>query len=254
MPEPRTSPAYRWLRTQTFVRAALVVCAIWPLLMGVLWVTTAKTVPLVKVRWVPGVADEKRAATERELSLVWRDSTEPRTVTYLLMDSNRENVRRIVQHPLVEDTAFIDRAAYVLTDAPSERTWVGDRVAMPWLWPLLYVSVFGLFGSVISLLYRTREHRRYAGVRPVVLCILWLVAFVFTVSSFVFLNDHFDRISRARQIARYGEWPFRDFFDPGYYMTEFVSAGLQLLLGDSLLGDLLLSAVCIATGTVLVAR
>src|SRR5688572_33088138 len=104
--------------------------------MGLLWVTTARTVPLIKVRWVPGVADGKRAAAERELSLVWRDSTEPRTVTYLLMDSNRENVRRIVQHPLVEDTAFIDRAAYVLTAAPSERTWVGDPWTTPWPWAL----------------------------------------------------------------------------------------------------------------------
>ena len=244
----------RLFRTPQFTSAALVACAVWPVIMGLLWVTTARTVPLIKVRWVPGVADEQRTATERELSLVWRDSTEPRTVTYLLMDADRENLRRIVQHPLVEDTAFIDRAAYALTNAPAERTWAGDRFTASWPWALLYVSVFGLVASLIPLLYRSRDQRTYAALRPVLLCVLWLGAFVFTVSSFVFLNDHFDRISRARQIARYGEWPFRDFLDPGYYMTEFVSAGLQLLLGDSLLGDLLLSAVCIATGTVLVAR
>ena len=85
------------------------------------------------------------------------------------------------------------------------------------------------------------------------LCALWLAAFVFSVSSFTFPNDLFDRVSRARQIARYGEWPFSDFLDPGYYMTEFVSAGLQLLLGDSLLGDVLLSSVFIASGTAVVA-
>jgi hypothetical protein len=221
--------------------------------MGLLWVTTARTVPLIKVRWVPGVADGTRATTERDLSLVWRAPNEPRTVTYLLIDSNRENIRRIVHHPLVEDTAFIDRVAYTLTNAPSARTWAGARFTTPWPWALLSASVFGLLGCLISLLYRARDHIRYVAVRPVLLCILWLGAFVFTVSSFVFYNDYFDRISRARQIARYGEWPFRDFLDPGYFMTEFVSAALQRLLGDSLLGDVLLSAVSIATGTVLVA-
>lgn len=242
----------RPLRTEKFTRAAFVVCAIWPVILGLLWVTTARTVPSIKVRWVPGVADGTRSAAERDLSLVWRAPNEPRTVTYLLMDSNAENIRRIVHHPLVEDTAFIDRAAYTLTNAPTERTWAGDRFA-PWPRVLLYASAFGLFGCLILLLYRVRDHTRYALLRPAVLSVLWLAAFVFTVSSFVFYNDYFDRIARARQIARYGEWPFRDFLDPGYFMTEFVSAGLQLLLGDNLLGDVLLSSACIATGTVLVA-
>jgi hypothetical protein len=230
-----------------------VACAIWPVIIGLLWVTTARTVPSIKVRWVPGVADGTRSASERDLSLVWRAPNEPRTVTYLLMDSNPGNIRRIVHHPLVEDTAFIDRAAYTVMNAPLERTWAGDRFTASWPWALLYASLFGLFGCLISLLYRAREHLRTAALRPVLLCVLWLAAFVLTISSFVFFNDYFDRISRARQIARYGEWPFRDFLDPGYFMTEFVSAGLQLLLGDNLLGDVLLSSACIATGTVLVA-
>ena len=235
--------------SRPFTLAAVVVCAVWPCIMGLLWVTTGRTVPLIKVRWVPGVADSTRSTTERDLSLVWRAPNEPRTVTYLLMDSNPENIRRIVHHPLVEDTGFIDRVAYTLTNAPSERTWAGDRFTTPWPWALLYAGLFGLFGCLMVLLYRARDRIRHVAL----LCILWLAAFLFTVSSFVFYNDYFDRISRARQIARYGEWPFRDFLDPGYFMTEFVSAGLQLLLGDSLLGDVLLSSVCIATGTVLVA-
>ena len=221
--------------------------------MGLLWITTSRTVSLVKVRWVPGVADDTRSATERDLSLVWREANEPRTVTYLLLDSNTENIRRIVQHPLVEDTAFIDRAAYALSDPPTVRTWAAERFTAPWPWALLYASVAGLFACVLSLLYRARDHDRHAALRPFLFLILWLAAFVFTVSSFVFHNDHFDRISRARQIARYGDWPFRDFFDPGYFMTEFVAAGLQQLLGDSLLGDVLLSSIGIATGTVVVA-
>jgi hypothetical protein len=80
----------------------------------------------------------------------------------------------------------------------------------------------------------------------------WLGAFVVSVSTYDVINDHFDRISRARQIARYGALPFRDFFDPGYFMTEFSSAGLQLLLGDNLLGEMLLNTVFIASGATLV--
>ena len=82
--------------------------------------------------------------------------------------------------------------------------------------------------------------------------VFWLGALTVSVSTYNIINDHFDRISRARQIARYGELPFRDFFDPGYFMTEFTSAGLQLLLGDSLLGEMLLNTVFIATGATLV--
>ena len=97
------------------------------------------------------------------------------------------------------------------------------------------------------------ERERNLRARWILVCALWLASFAFSVSSYVFLNDHFDRISRARQIARYGELPFSDFLDPGYFMTEFSSAGLQLLLGDSLLADVLLGSVFVATGSTLVA-
>jgi hypothetical protein len=82
--------------------------------------------------------------------------------------------------------------------------------------------------------------------------LLWLGAFWLTIVTLAFTNDHFGRISPARQIAVYGELPFRDYFDPGYFLTELSSAGLMYLLGDNLLGEALLTAVCIASGTVLV--
>lgn len=37
----------------------------------------------------------------------------------------------------------------------------------------------------------------------------------FSLGTYVFSDDHFGRISPGRQISRYGELPFRDFFDPG---------------------------------------
>jgi hypothetical protein len=64
-------------------------------------------------------------------------------------------------------------------------------------------------------------------------------------------NDHFDRLARARQIAVYGDVPFRDFFDPGYFLTLYASALVERTLGDNLLGELLLNVLFMATGTTL---
>ena len=81
---------------------------------------------------------------------------------------------------------------------------------------------------------------------------MWVLAWLFTLTTYTFTDDHFDRISRARQIARYGELPFRDFFDPGYFLTEFVSAAVQRVAGDNLLGEMLLTSAFIATGALVV--
>ena len=82
--------------------------------------------------------------------------------------------------------------------------------------------------------------------------LVWLGGFWFSLVTLVFLNDHFGRISPARQIAIYGELPFRDYFDPGYFLTELATAALIPLLGDNLIGEVLLTTTFIATGTLLV--
>jgi hypothetical protein len=81
---------------------------------------------------------------------------------------------------------------------------------------------------------------------------LGLAAFLLSFSTVEFLNDHHGRISPGRQIARYGEVPFRDFLDPGYFMTEYSSAAVQWVFGDNLLGEALLISTFVAVGTVLV--
>jgi hypothetical protein len=65
-------------------------------------------------------------------------------------------------------------------------------------------------------------------------------------------DDHFDRLARARQIAMYGDVPFRDFFDPGYFLTLYSSAWLERLLGDNLLGEAILDCTAMAAGTTFV--
>src|SRR5688500_10544538 len=89
-------------------------------------------------------------------------------------------------------------------------------------------------------------------ITAVVAALVWLGTFTLHLGFLEIYNDHFDRIARGRQIARYGELPFRDFLDPGYFLTEFASAAVQRIAGDSLLGEMLLSGVFMATGAVVV--
>jgi len=80
---------------------------------------------------------------------------------------------------------------------------------------------------------------------------LFLASCGFHLLTYGLVNDHFDRIARGRQIAQYGELPFRDFFDPGYFLTLFSSAAVQGLFGDNLLGEALLNVLCFSVGFVL---
>ena len=79
-----------------------------------------------------------------------------------------------------------------------------------------------------------------------------LAAVDFCLRSLDLRNDQFGRISPGRQILTLGELPFRDFLDPGYFLTEFSSAAVQWLLGQNLLGELLLNALLIAAGCLFV--
>ena len=71
---------------------------------------------------------------------------------------------------------------------------------------------------------------------------------LFHLRTYGLTDDHFDRISRGRQIAQYGELPFKDFFDPGYFLTLFTSAAAQWIFGDSLLGEALINIVGLSLG------
>jgi len=88
--------------------------------------------------------------------------------------------------------------------------------------------------------------------RRAALALAWLVAFLVALALYVPTNDHFYRIAAGRQIARYGELPFRDFLDPGLFGTELISATMQLAFGDHLLGEILVNVAATATGAVLV--
>ncbi len=86
----------------------------------------------------------------------------------------------------------------------------------------------------------------------------WLLGALVFAGTFAFRllapelkNDHFWWISAGRQILTYGELPFRDFWEPGYFLQCLTSAFVQLLFGYNLLGEVLVSILFIALGTAL---
>jgi hypothetical protein len=80
---------------------------------------------------------------------------------------------------------------------------------------------------------------------------VFAAAFIWLLLNVELLNDHFDRISRGRQILVYGEHPFVDFRDPGYFLTLYTSAAAQALSGGRLLGEALIDSAAIAIAVVL---
>lgn len=88
--------------------------------------------------------------------------------------------------------------------------------------------------------------------------LLWLLAALVFAGCFLFRfldvdlsNDDFAHISRARQIARYGEIPGRDFVDPGNPLRNYLSAAIMALFGDYLLGEVLMNIFFISLGAAL---
>jgi hypothetical protein len=77
------------------------------------------------------------------------------------------------------------------------------------------------------------------------------IAFFYQVTRPAFVNDHFDHLSKARQVL-HGEYPVRDFFDPGRPLTVGLSAVALALSHDTLLGEAVLTMGAIAVGVMLV--
>jgi len=75
--------------------------------------------------------------------------------------------------------------------------------------------------------------------------VAFIATFLLRFQTAAFINDHFTHLSRAREIV-HGEWPIRDFFDPGQFLHYYVSAAAQVVFGYNLLGEALVTAFFIA--------
>jgi hypothetical protein len=82
--------------------------------LALLWLEPPHSIRL-NIRWKNDVDPGRRAALERELRVSNGDPTEGETGTtwaYELADPSADNIRAIVQHPSVDDTAHINRVRF----------------------------------------------------------------------------------------------------------------------------------------------
>ncbi len=87
---------------------------------------------------------------------------------------------------------------------------------------------------------------RVAGV-----AILFAALFVFRLSTASITNDDYLHLSTAQQLVL-GGVPVRDFLDPGELFFYSASAAAQVLLGRTVLSEVLLDAFCLSLGQVVV--
>ncbi len=87
--------------------------------------------------------------------------------------------------------------------------------------------------------------------RVSILVAIFAVAYLYRFAPPRFDNDHFDHLSKAQHVLR-GEYPVRDFLDPGRPLTIALSAAALGLTGETLFGEALLTVGALALGVVLV--
>lgn len=142
---------------RTLAIALFVICAAWLVLVGMLRLTTATPVPVVNIRWAKHASVEQRKNLARDLLLVLDEPKDGDTVAYFVLDSSVNNLKRIVINPLIEDTAYIDRNAYILEHAPSGYLWIGSRYPSLKSHGLIYVCLTGCILSGVALELRFRR-------------------------------------------------------------------------------------------------
>jgi len=74
--------------------------------------------PRINIRWTPDTTDQGRVAAEGALRLMSPIRREDRTWSYVLLDTSGDHVRQVVQHPAVEDRAYIGPGNTLTPDAP----------------------------------------------------------------------------------------------------------------------------------------
>ena len=88
----------------------------------------------INVRFATDVSADARGVFEQQRGLVAGEDQGTRTWKYLLTDQSAGNIRALLQSPLVEDTAHIDRQNLrIELDLPNVRPWLVELLARQWL-------------------------------------------------------------------------------------------------------------------------
>jgi len=110
----------------------------------------------VHVRWSEAASPDQRIQVEHELGLASGEQEQGRTWSYVLRDVSTTNIGRLVRHPFVEDTHYIDRATATLSvDASGQPEWARSlaqvsavQMAVRWLPTIaLMLTLIGVAGA-----------------------------------------------------------------------------------------------------------
>jgi hypothetical protein len=107
------------------VAALVVTASAWAAFAGVRAMTSSPA-PSIHVRWAAHVSDADRQGLEEQFQLVNAHALGDRSWSYDLLDSRAAVIRRIVEHPAVDDTHHLDRVRFTLavnTEPGTARRW-----------------------------------------------------------------------------------------------------------------------------------
>jgi hypothetical protein len=155
------------LKPRTLIIGGLALLALSAVCYGALRLTYGQRSAYVHVRWAPSVDDAARAQAERDLGLRPVEFREQRTWSYYLSDVSRDNIRRLVTNPAVEDTHYINRSALRLARDAERGEYTTERPG--WIADLMEFVVDGaLFAGAAALVagaFNAWRERR-AGAAP----------------------------------------------------------------------------------------
>jgi hypothetical protein len=89
--------------------------------------------PAISIRWTAGSGAQDRAAVMARHGAVPLAADGPQTQRVRLSDISRETLRRLIDEPIVEDTADVDRGAAILLAGSWRRPWHRWQFAHAWL-------------------------------------------------------------------------------------------------------------------------
>ena len=213
----------------------------------------------IHVRWGPDVTEPRQRDLERQFQLIDGRPVDGTTWAYQLAEPSAANIRALVQHRDVDDTAYLHRTRF-------RPAFAVDRPRQV----RVYSIGLGILGAALLFLAMTAPNRvraarlAFNARRRRLQATLesdrapwWSMLLVaLTAFGFRFLtlrdfpNDHYMHLAWAQQLL-FGAVPSRDFVDPGYLLTYTVSAAAQFLwpapLSEALLAISMLSIAAVAT-------
>jgi hypothetical protein len=244
-----------------FLVAALVICgaALW-----LAWVhfTIGPPAQRITIQYVSGTSASTRLAFERQMTLSEPEEGEAGTWTYHLKDRSRNNISRLLRSPIVEQTNHIDPVAlrirldqpqlsptiraFMETDrVPATSTFVGlVGVLLMWRIRRLFIEPLRVSGTTL---------KAHAGAVTTAVTAVVTAAFLVLTATGKPRDSEFVFAYEAPSIIA-GDHPARDFYEWGAPLSAYLSAGMQMITGYRVIGEMLVQWSLIVVGVVMAFR